>query len=111
MSAWGGITIPNPSTQTWQADMVGAEAETLDGVVTDLYSTRWRISLAWDDITTAEKNSLRTLANTYTAQVLAIDGLDTATVTPVLNSLSIEQIPGTGVGAIRWNMRCEVRTE
>jgi hypothetical protein len=107
-TTWGGTSIPDPTTWTATDELVGAQYLTADGALnTDSIATRLRISVRWELITAAQRDTLKTKAITNSSATLVLPSSDSYSVLPLRNTWTAT--PVGGVSAL-WNVSCDLRT-
>lgn len=87
----GGVTLAQPKFyhEGYEVEMVdnGAFHNLADGsVVYDYVNSRFRVTLRWEGLTSAEKGTIQTRALVKTAQAFVADNGDSWTVLVVPNS-------------------------
>jgi len=107
MSTWNASAIANPTTYQSREELVGAQYVLSNGTLgTDYVTAKARITLGWELLTSAQKNTIVTLATTQASAALAVTGETSINVTPVRGTLNVIRLAGaTQV----YNVNCEVR--
>jgi hypothetical protein len=107
-STWGGTAIPAPSRYERNPEVVGGQYIMADGsMVTDSITTKYRISMTWENITYGERDTLLGKLATFTSAALVIGSETSENVIPVVNSVVVSRLAG---GTRAYTLSCEVRT-
>lgn len=107
-STWGGTAITAETTWTIADEFVGSQYVTADGALnSDTIATVKRLSLRWDLITSAERDTLYTKATTNSSATLVLPSGDSYTVIPLRGTFRASPVGGKSA---LWNVSCDVRT-
>lgn len=110
---WGTTsTYPHPSKLEEAPDFVGAVGVMADGSLSiDTITTKTRIKLTWEGITSTQANALYAQALTYTSATMNMTnagGGSYGNVIPIPGSARYS--PSGGAGSIVYDFSVEVRT-
>ena len=107
-TAWGGKSIPDPSTIDVAEDHVGTQYLTANGAMnTDTIKTDLQFSLTWELITYAQFGTIYTKALTNAASTLIMPIYGSVSVIPVRGQLQSSTVGGKSPLV---NVSCTVRT-
>lgn len=107
---WGGTSLPNPSQYPITYRQIGSALTVASGAqVFDIIAQKMEITLTWNGITTAEKDSIVTKATAFSSASLVLTnvGGPTVSVIPQPGQLTIDAFGVTPA----WNVTvtvCEV---
>ncbi len=104
---WNSTTIPNPTAYPIRYTQIGAVTVVASGAqVFDFKAAKKSISLKWENITTAEKDSIVTLATSFASTSLVLTNAGG----PTLNVIPQPDLQIDAVGlAPFWNVTVTVR--
>lgn len=104
---WNSTSLPNPSAYPIKYTQIGATLALASGAqVFDIIAQKRSIALKWEAITTAQKDSIVTLATTFTSTSLVLSNVGG----PTLNVIPQTDLQVDAFGITpAWNVSVTVR--